>query len=665
MNKYLKYTLFGFGSLIGLILLLAISIPLLFENRIKSIFISSLNKNLATEVIINEDDIHLSILKTFPYAAVSFQNIGIRESMEGSDAYFLTASEISLAFNLRDIIRKKYDIKKLIISDAHLQLKEDANGIINYKFWKPTDGETHTEFNIHLSEIIINNTEITYLDYSESIDLNLLIHNANATGNFSSAAFSVKTKANVLSRHIHVNNAAYLTSREVNLDCLLAVDTKNNTYTFSKSSVIIDKNKFGITGNFTAHNGTDYHLQFDGRDVNIEALMISMPASYGKALHGLQSKGNLTFQAKVEGKYSATSKPQTFIRFDLQKGTLYHAQFNDKLTDVAFSGFYSNGAKQNRTTSMIQLKNFKAKYRGENINGNFQLQNFANPEIDFSLNGIVPASLIIPMLDNSVSDVTGQIQFEQLQFKGSIATLQQGGISQNPPSGKAGISDVAFNYKNETIKIASADLILSNAELQVQQFFMTLPGTDFSGNITLGNWSGLLNDRGNNGIISVSGKLESKKMDVKQLHHYFSSGTETATQPGNPSGNRHTPVWMQLSGPVEIEIQELAYGTFLLHNIRSTLRCNPLLLSARAISAQTQNGTAQLSATFRLSPSGNYILETTGVLNYINITEMFKQLNNFGQTTLTYENISGIATLLIENITIGFNPEFQVIEESV
>lgn len=665
MNKYLKYSLVGIGSLVGLVLLLAVSIPFLFENRIKSIFISSLNNHLATEVVVDENDIQLSILKTFPYASVSFKNIGIRESITGSDAFFLTASEISLAFNVRDIIRKKYDVNQLIIRNAQLHLIEDAEGNVNYRFWKPATGETQTEFNINLKKIIIENTEFTYLDEGDLIDLNLLIHKANATGNFSSESFSVKTKADVLSRHINVNKEAYLTAREVNLDCVLAVNTKSDTYTFSKSFVVIDKNKFGITGDFTIDKGTDYNLQFDGRNVNLEALMISMPASYANALKGLQSKGNLTFQANVEGKYSATSRPATNIRFDLQKGTLNHAQFNDKLTDVVFNGSYSNGSQHNRTTSSVQLKNFTAKYKGENISGNFQLLNFNNPEIDFDLNGIVPAALIIPLLDTSITDVTGQIQFEHLQFKGNMKALKQNGISQNPPSGKALISDVAFTYNNEPIKIPAAEIIVSNTEMQLHNFSITLPGADFMGDLSLGNWLSIIGSADISNIIPVSGKITSSKLDIKQLQTFFTTNTKKGTSPQSAIAKNSTPLWMQLSGPVEVEIKELTYGTFILQNLSSTLRCSPSLLAARNISANTQNGTAQLSATFRLTPSGNYMLETSGVLNSIDISEMFKQLNNFGQTTLTHENISGKATLLVENITIGFDRKYRVIEQSI
>ena len=68
---------------------MAVLIPLLFEKRIKEIFIKELNKSLATEITIKQEDINLSLLKNFPEASVVFNNIGIRESVPNSKKNFL------------------------------------------------------------------------------------------------------------------------------------------------------------------------------------------------------------------------------------------------------------------------------------------------------------------------------------------------------------------------------------------------------------------------------------------------------------------------------------------------------------------------------------------------------------------------------------------------
>ncbi|MBC8173064.1 MAG: hypothetical protein H7X71_04080, partial [Chitinophagales bacterium] len=118
VKKAIRYTLTGLVSFIAVLLLSAVLIPLLFEDSIKRLFIQELNKNLATEVVIDENDIDLTILKHFPNATVVFKNVGIRESIQDSRNNFLHADEISLLFNIRDILKKNYIIQKIIIEKA-------------------------------------------------------------------------------------------------------------------------------------------------------------------------------------------------------------------------------------------------------------------------------------------------------------------------------------------------------------------------------------------------------------------------------------------------------------------------------------------------------------------------------------------------------------------
>ncbi|MBK7816435.1 MAG: hypothetical protein IPJ60_02105 [Sphingobacteriaceae bacterium] len=105
-RKILRVSLISLGITVGVVLLAAVLVPILFEDQIKGLFIKELNKSLATEVTLSEDDIHLSLLKNFPDATVVFNNVGIRESFTSVKKNFLEAEEISLVFNVWDIFKE-------------------------------------------------------------------------------------------------------------------------------------------------------------------------------------------------------------------------------------------------------------------------------------------------------------------------------------------------------------------------------------------------------------------------------------------------------------------------------------------------------------------------------------------------------------------------------
>ncbi|MBK7038240.1 MAG: hypothetical protein IPH42_18415 [Bacteroidetes bacterium] len=133
---------------------MAVLIPLLFEKRIKEIFIKELNKSLATEITIKQEDINLSLLKNFPEASVVFNNIGIRESVPNSKKNFLEAKEMSLLFNVMNILRGNYNIKNIIVTDGYCHLITDKKGDINYKFWKDSEDTSSEDFSVNLEKFI-------------------------------------------------------------------------------------------------------------------------------------------------------------------------------------------------------------------------------------------------------------------------------------------------------------------------------------------------------------------------------------------------------------------------------------------------------------------------------------------------------------------------------
>ncbi|MBK7110120.1 MAG: hypothetical protein IPH61_13565 [Bacteroidetes bacterium] len=663
MHKYLKYSLIGVGALLGLILLLIIAIPLLFENKIKAIFINELNKNLATEVVVNEKDIHLSMLRNWPQLALSFENIGIKESTPESDNFFIQAGELNLVFNIKDLINKKYNINKLVIKDAAIILSEDAQGNINYKFWKTDSNSTSSEFEIQLKEILLKNVDFKYLDDNNDINMFFTVQDLSATGNFYTEEFDVDTKGKIFSHFLIVSNETYLEEREVTLNCNLDVNLKEQLYAFSKSSVQINNNTFAVAGNFKISDGVTYDLQLDSKNVNIEALLITIPSKYRNSLNGLQSKGKLNFSASIKGPFNKRSIPLVTAKFDLEKSTINHEKFGDKLTDVKFSGYYSNGGGKKNTASELKLQNFTGKYKGEILSGYLHVINLSNPSIDCNLNGTLPASILLPAFLPGATDISGAIAFDQVKYKGDPNNISNANISRNPPSGNVHLKNVSCKYQNELMQFNSADIALQNQNLVINNLNCVLPGADISGEVTINNWLLLLAKNFNGNLLGVNGSIYSKQIDIYKLRNYFTQSSSTNISESNSTISK--PVWMQMSGMLNVQFDEMKYKLIVLNNVKTNISCSGSIIAARNMTADIQNGNVQLAATFRYLNGGNYLLESSGILNNIDITELFRELENFGQTTLTDKNIKGKATVLVENFTIGFTPQFEVIEKSI
>src|SRR3569832_2481386 len=117
LRTYFLYFLFVIIAFLGLGFLLG----WIYEDAVKKYLITELNKQLNTPIIIDTKDIDFSIIKNFPYASLDFKNIKAKDAVESRDKQILfQAGKISLQFNLPDLFRKTYRIKKMEIDDVVL-----------------------------------------------------------------------------------------------------------------------------------------------------------------------------------------------------------------------------------------------------------------------------------------------------------------------------------------------------------------------------------------------------------------------------------------------------------------------------------------------------------------------------------------------------------------
>jgi hypothetical protein len=122
---------------------------------------------------------------------------------------------------------------------------------------------------------------------------------------------------------------------------------------------------------------------------------------------------------------------------------------------------------------------------------------------------------------------------------------------------------------------------------------------------------------------------------------------------------------MQVSGNLTLQVGRLLYDNLLFEQVKSEVKLSPGFIGLKNFTGTAMQGNFNLQATFRRLADENYLLEMIGILNGINIRELFAQMDNFNQQTLTDKHINGKATAYIENLGIQWDKNYRFIEQSV
>ena len=155
MKAFLKWCLY-LGVFLLIILVAAFGLAYYYQDEVKAKFVEQLNKQVDTKIEV-DGVIELSFLKSFPQASVSFPNVSIRESLPNSSKNFLEAEELLLVFNITDLLKKNYTVKKLKLSNGFANIITTQSNAVNYHFWKTQESETDSSQFV----LKINNAELS------------------------------------------------------------------------------------------------------------------------------------------------------------------------------------------------------------------------------------------------------------------------------------------------------------------------------------------------------------------------------------------------------------------------------------------------------------------------------------------------------------------------
>ena len=121
-------------AIIFIVLVVAlVSIPYLFEDKIKEMIAETINKNVDAKV--SFEDVNLSLFKSFPQANVTVDKLSIinKAPFEGDTLVFL--NEINLKMSVKELFKDKNEgmnIESIYSSNALINIIFDENGVGNF-----------------------------------------------------------------------------------------------------------------------------------------------------------------------------------------------------------------------------------------------------------------------------------------------------------------------------------------------------------------------------------------------------------------------------------------------------------------------------------------------------------------------------------------------------
>ena len=641
--RFLKRAFLFFTFSLLLLSAGAFVIGYFYQDEVKEYVIAELNKQLNTEIIVDGKDIDFTVLQNFPYASVDFKNVKAMEAIQqkNKDTLF-SAGEISFQFNVLDVFKKNYRVKKIEISTVNLNLRIDENGNDNYHFWKSSRDTSNTSFAFSLEDIDLNNIRVSFKSQKSKQNIDFSIKNSRLSGKFSDEKYALETTADLFVTFIKTENVNYLHKKNVHAELSLTVDNSMPSYKIKNGKIKIEELLFEVFGS-VINNGSEPIVNFGlkGKDMDVKSVLSLVPNKYKGKINDYESDGVFYFDALIQGVVSEKQMPQVTADFGISNAEITQVKDDIRLHNVNLKGHYFSGNKNANETSLLTLIPFSASIDQGKIEGELTLRDLANP----SFSGKVKADMNLENLQkfmkiDTIESVNGSLMVDVL-FSGEGRNVSSGNYENVNTSGDLKISNVNFKLKNYTLGFNgfNGDFKFDNNDLAVNAFSGNIASSDFELKGFFRNIIGFLIKENQN--ITVDATLTSKNIDLNEL---LANKESDAT-----SGNKYK---LKFSDLVDVnlnsEIEHLVFRKFDATNIKGLIKLKDKKMVVDPVVLSTMNGKITTSGLIDGRDSTRVLITCFSDIDRINITKMFEQFENFGQTAVTHKNLKGVATAKIQ-----------------
>ena len=588
------------------------------QEEIKSDIIASINKQLIKKVEVKSVD--FSILNNFPNVSLEFNELKIYSKGDT----LLDLRKLSAKFSLIDIYYGRYNLSGIVIYDGKVSIINEKE-YKNYILWNQ-DSVSDNPFNIDIKNL-----------KSEKVHFRIKTHSGQHSFYITDLDLKVKKKENFISfslnglisnLNIKVAESNYSFLDEASVDIKGNWNNQNKVLSFSKTKTKIAGFYTNLDGSINFKNAAVFNLNFELNDVEPEELKPFVKEEYFTKISDNDAKGTFNFNGKIKGEWSNASIPNLNIGYTLTNGSWGKDSSLIKITTAI-------GVLENTSNDFsLNVDTIEASYFDLNLKGSGKVYEFSNPIYKGLFNFSADLESLIPVfkLDKKWS-FNGKAKGKAF-LKGEVNDLEKYSFStwkKYKQSVTLEISELSAKYDSSyLIEDTYLHLNCQSDDITLDSLNGVIQKQKIIAELGIANFYSLLNT-GENCI--VSGKVSSTSIIIDNWLNW-------------PNTTEEESKWSPKVF-LDINADRVEFKNTIASNVTTQLliREDQLYLKDANLNAFDGNIKGDLNYHY-----GDYKKSLSAELSgkNIDISVLFKNYENFGQTSLTSEHISGKASMDVD-----------------
>ena len=643
-GKFVKRFFITIGIIIGLFLLTAILVPILFKDKILALVKKEMNDNLnATS---DFKDIDISLFRHFPHLSVGIESLSIVGKESFANDTLIAAKSIDVSLDLMKAIGGTYDIINIGLIDPRIHAIVHADGAANWNITKPdtsTKAATPSKpFSLKLNHYEIDNAYILYNDEQGKMRMEIENLNHSGSGDFTSDAFTLNTKTTADAITFVYGNISYLNEVKTAIDLDLQIDNKTNKYTFNTDKIQLNGLKLSTKGfvQLPDTNNTVMDVQFSAPSNDFKDILSLVPGIYQSNFKDIKTTGKFTLSGFVKGTYNKKQMPAYGADLAIQDGSFQYPDLPQKVSDIQIK---MNVANPDGITdhTVVNLEKGHLALGTEPFDFRLLLKTPVSDQyIDAAAKGRIDLSQVQKFVKMDAGTKLSGVVSADVNVKGSMAAAEKKQFEQLYAAGTIGLDNVSYASKDypDGVTINSLVLTFNPKSVTVSNLKGQYMQTNFNGD---GGINNLLGYYFHNEALSGAFHFSADKIDVNKW--MGTPSTVTAT-PAKPSTAPFL-VPANLDITLNAEVTTLIYDNLTLTGVQGGLAIRNQVVNLQNVSGKSLDGSMKIDGYYStLKDKKNPDIQFDYDLQNVDVQKTFTTFNTVKKIMPVAKYISGKVT---------------------
>lgn len=614
------------GITVGTMLLITAGLYY-FKDDIIAMVLEEANAHLKTKVKVEKVDI--TLWSSFPNLSVDFNQVFIQDTYDHAteqDTLFYS-EKIRLRFNPMDMLRKEYRLKRIDIYPGTLKLKVDEQGAVNYDILKASSDTTETNFEFDLQKVNINNLRFSYdnkqINHRYATDL---IH-TELKGKFAEKVFTLHAKSDQIVRETRSGQVNFVSNKTVNLNIDLEIDQNKGTLSIPLTTITIANLPFQFSGFLSPD---DMKFTIEAKKLALTDVAKNFTVQGVEQVANYSGSGNVNFLLVIEDDRNDKEKISVECNFGVINGSLTEPTQKIKVSALSLNGYYSN----NGGNDFLTLNNIRFQTKTGPFEGNLKISEFAAPKFMGKANGNLNLEAVHQLIPLPDIEKLGGNMVVNTDF--DIKSYPDGRIDIVKCEGDIRFMDNFIQLAGDKRYFHSVNgaVYLKSNDVGVNDLSVKLGSSDLSLNGMFTNLIGFFKSEGK---LLARMNVHSNNIRVEDL------GTTSKEVQKQTAAPRAYVLPGRIDGNLSLTVGKISYEGHNLEQLQGNLVLNDRLLSFNDIKFKTSG--ANVAGSVKIREQSEEYFHTVSTLSSSNIQlkQLMKDWNNFSQTVVRDENVSGQA----------------------